>query len=748
MKRTYLKGLSIVLSSAMILGTVGCNLNTDLLKKDDKEEFVTDVLTQTVKPSNNVSSETENIKEETVYVFTSANGNQKKILVNEKLSNPKALKNIEDETTLTELVNLSGDEDYSKDNDKVSWNANGNAITYQGTTDKSAPVTIKATYYLNDKEIAPEDLAGKSGKVKIKFDYTNNEKREVEVNGEKKEMYVPFTVVTGMLLPADTFSNIEVTNGKVTQVGNDSLAVGIVLPGMKDSLSSKLDELDIDMDIPDSFEITMDAKDFKLDTVISVVTANVSTDIDMGDIDTTSIEDKVDELKDAGDKLSDGTEKLAEGTQKLADNIPDLVNGAGDLEKGANELKDGANKIKDGVGAYTKGVDAAADGAKKIDDGTASLNTAVTSLNKNMKEKIVPGLAQIKAGMAQLTSGLASALEQGKTSAVSQANTGLAANTDLTNAAGTTVTMDNIDAVIAGFEAKKTALNAELVLSDDVALQHAVAAGVKKQLLQAGLEEGSDTYNAQFNQTVANQLTALSAPEAAEQKATAINQYRTEVLAGVNQLNDAITSLKSVKTQVAGAQGALTEVQNQLSGTSTSTEGIAALTAGINQIQAGVGTYDEAEINAAITSGNNTVCSALYQIQAGTETLSKGSKELSKGLNTLKGKSKDLNNGVSTLANGTQKLAEGTTTLKNATVTLNNGVGELNAGAIKLNDGMIEFNDKGISKVTDAFDENSDNLLAEFKKLLDLGKEYKSFAGKSSDYDGNVIFIYKMDGIE
>ena len=104
MRKNYLKGLSIVLSSAMIIGTIaGCNVNTDLLKKDAKEEVVTDVLTQTVRPTNNASSDTEKIKEETVYVFTNANGSQKSILVNEKLSNPGSLKNIEDETTLTEL---------------------------------------------------------------------------------------------------------------------------------------------------------------------------------------------------------------------------------------------------------------------------------------------------------------------------------------------------------------------------------------------------------------------------------------------------------------------------------------------------------------------------------------------------------------------------------------------------------------------------------------------------------------------
>ena len=71
-------------------------------------------------------------------------------------------------------------------------------------------------------------------------------------------MYVPFTVVTGMLLDSANFSNIEVTNGKVTEVGDDSLAIGIVLPGMEESLSSKLDELNVTMDIPDCFEVTAD----------------------------------------------------------------------------------------------------------------------------------------------------------------------------------------------------------------------------------------------------------------------------------------------------------------------------------------------------------------------------------------------------------------------------------------------------------------------------------------------------------
>ena len=59
-----------------------------------------------------------------------------------------------------------------------------------------------------------------------------------------------------------------------------------------------------------------------------------------------------------------------------------------------------------------------------------------------------------------------------------------------------------------------------------------------------------------------------------------------------------------------------------------------------------------------------------------------------------------------------------------------------------------EFNAEGVSKISGALDENSDTLVAEFKEVVDLGKGYTSFAGKSDDYDGSVLFIYKMDGIE
>ncbi len=35
---------------------------------------------------------------------------------------------------------------------------------------------MKVTYYLDGREILGEDLAGKSGKVKLRFDYVNKSK--------------------------------------------------------------------------------------------------------------------------------------------------------------------------------------------------------------------------------------------------------------------------------------------------------------------------------------------------------------------------------------------------------------------------------------------------------------------------------------------------------------------------------------------------------------------------------------------
>ena len=154
-------------------------------------------------------------KEETVYIFTDASGNQTKVLVSDWLKNSDNESEIKDATTLKDVTNVKGDETYSQGSgDEIIWNSDGNDIYYQGTTDKETPISVKITYTLDGKEISPQELAGKSGKVVIRYDYTNNETVTAKVGDEEEEINVPFTVLSGMLFDHCGGSGFSGTSGQ------------------------------------------------------------------------------------------------------------------------------------------------------------------------------------------------------------------------------------------------------------------------------------------------------------------------------------------------------------------------------------------------------------------------------------------------------------------------------------------------------------------------------------------------------
>ena len=156
-------------------------------------------------------------KEETVYIFADQNGNAEQTIVSEWLKNPERKDRLCDVSDLKEIENVKGDETFEQNGSVLDWKADGNDIYYQGTTSKEAPVTEKITYYLDVKEISAKELAGKSGTVTIRFDYSNHQK--------EGDVYVPFLVISGMVLDSRC-SNIQVTNGKVISNGEKQIVVG------------------------------------------------------------------------------------------------------------------------------------------------------------------------------------------------------------------------------------------------------------------------------------------------------------------------------------------------------------------------------------------------------------------------------------------------------------------------------------------------------------------------------------------
>ena len=387
-------------------------------------------------------------KDESVYLISDANGNVNKTIVVDHLKNKDKKDTLEDASNLSDIENVKGKEKFTQSGDKLTWQAGGKDIYYQGTATEEPPVTQKVTYYLDGKEISPEDLAGKSGKVKIRFDYTNTTSYTETVNGEKQTVSVPFAAITGLVL-GDGFENIEVTNGKAEVSDSSSVVLGYALPGLKDSLGIKDGDLDGDVNIPEYMEMTADVENFSMPAAMTFV-VNASDYVSTDGIDTSDLDDMINDLKDASTQLQDGSKTLAEGTDTLADGLSTLqsklgtfasgvgtlqsglktytdgvstlsgglntlgnstgalVSGADKLNSGAGQLASGSATLKDGLKTYTDGASQLNTGLNQLNDNTGSLATGVTSLNDGAKtlsdgiNAANKGAAGVSAGAAQL----------------------------------------------------------------------------------------------------------------------------------------------------------------------------------------------------------------------------------------------------------------------------------------------------------------------------------------------------------
>ena len=96
---------------------------------------------------------------------------------------------------LKDIKNVKGDETFDQDGDDLTWNTEDKDIYYQGTTTKELPASVELTYYLDGVQVSPDDLAGKSGHLKVEVKYTNNAKNKVKV-GKKNDRHV-FTIRHG-----------------------------------------------------------------------------------------------------------------------------------------------------------------------------------------------------------------------------------------------------------------------------------------------------------------------------------------------------------------------------------------------------------------------------------------------------------------------------------------------------------------------------------------------------------------------
>ena len=209
-----------------------------------------------------------NTKDETVYTKLNNNSESYSTIVSDKLSNDNDDEFLKDITDLLNLENTKGDEKFSQDGENITWEAQGKNIQYRGETNKNLPVTCHIKYELDGNEVEAKDIIGKTGKVKITLEYTNNEVHTVKVNGKNVKMYTPFVVVAGTIFDNTENSNIKISSGKVIENGNKTIAIGLAVPGMQESLGISSDKFNI----PSNIEFEMDAKDFEMNNIVAFAT--------------------------------------------------------------------------------------------------------------------------------------------------------------------------------------------------------------------------------------------------------------------------------------------------------------------------------------------------------------------------------------------------------------------------------------------------------------------------------------------
>ena len=421
--------LSVLLAVTMSFSLFGCGQTaSDKANSEasaaasEVEEEAKDAASETV---TNPSHSSESGKDETVYIVTDASGNPTNITVNDQLKNKDGKASLVDKTDLKDIVNVNGDGSYKENDDgTITWETGSADVYYQGTTDKTLPVTVSLSYQLDGKDIRPEDLAGKSGHVKIRFDYKNTATVREKVGDKEEDVTVPFAMISGAILPMNKFTNVSVTNGKIMGDGQNNIVVGMAFPGLKDALDwenlkkdAKDDEakkkLD-DIDIPEYVEIEADVKDFSLDMTMTMASSNILSDFsDVDDIDVSGITDKMNELQDGTDELEDGAKQLKDGTSDLKDGVSELADGTSDMKDGTSDLKDGASKLKDGTSDLKDGASDLKDGTSDLKDGASSLKSGTSELKtgasdlKGGTSKLKDGASTLKSGMQKLADGAA-----------------------------------------------------------------------------------------------------------------------------------------------------------------------------------------------------------------------------------------------------------------------------------------------------------------------------------------------------
>lgn len=444
-------------------------------------------------------------KTENVYTNMDYTGTVKKTTVSNHLENDKDGE-IKDNSILTNILNVNGSEDFTLDNDIVTWYAKGKDIFYTGITKKAQPINVVTKYYLNGKVTNATDMIGKSGKIKIEISLLNNSLLRTD------NTFTPYVVALGAMMDSDTNTDINITNGKVTDTGTRSVLLAISAPGLYEYTNIN------EFKSLNKVIITYNTTDFEINDIYMVASPKILSELDL------EIFDKLDILTSSISTLGEKMDELEAGTK--------------DLANGTSRLFTNSSIFNEKLATASASLEKIANGTIKLVDGVDEMLTTLTDAKTMMEDKDIDGsLANLKvlqakneATITKLTNPLVEDAYKVKKMSPTETETEMIARIKKLNPNLTVAEEQELKNVKSTYELKLL-----LVANNDA---------VKEMI--TNLED--------LNSLLENLTTKLEDVKEMQGKVTLLNASLNELSVGLNKLSQASTEInKGISTLNNGA---------------------------------------------------------------------------------------------------------------------------------------------------------------------------------------------------
>lgn len=513
-------------------------------------------------------------KEEVIYAMADASGK----VTDVEAVNIFAGGNIVDYGDYSAVKPLNTNDTITRNGDQIIFSSSADKVYYQGTMKNAAlPWNISIRYFLDGTEYAPQDVAGKSGALEIRFSVTKNE----SCGGS---FYDDYALQASFTLDTERCQSIVGSGATVANVGSDKQLTYTILPG------KGIDTV-----------ITADVTDFEMDAAaINGVRLNLDVDVD-----DTELMDKVDELVSAIGDLDDGAWELHDGTEELYDATKTLNSKVGDLHSGVGDLTAGAGDLYTGLTDITAQNQQLTGGAYTAYEGLCT--AAAAALNAQLEANGMDAIALTPSTYSAVLMGLLEKLDADEVyqeaydAALRQVTQQVAAQADqlylgYVNSQANdiyltyvTAQADTLYAQVAAQAVReqliqtgysKEQADAHLQTAEGQALVARAVSDMteeqKAQILNAAVAQLTDEQKAQILQGAVASLTE-------EQKAEIREGYIQQMMASekvTSQINAAVATVSAAAKQVS-------ELKGQLDSYGVFYQGLVAYTAAVSDAAAG-----------------------------------------------------------------------------------------------------------------------------------------------------------------